>query len=262
MAFFVGALLGVVFSVLGAGGGILAVPVLLVVFKTSMAEATGAGLAVVWVAAVAGALSHGRAGRVDVRTALIFGVPSVLGAVAGAKLHVLVPERVTVGLFSLVLIAALAAMFRQKVETTSGVVASWKVVTAGLATGVLTGFLGVGAPAPASRGHLDGRHRHEQSVWRGGAPDGGPRSARAGGADGRGGHRGSSRGQSPGGATPRAPAQTGVRAARARGGRGHGGQGARPDLERSDARIVCWSGRLSSIDLNVRSHHAARDLLR
>lgn len=144
MAFFVGALLGVVFSVLGAGGGILAVPVLLVVFKTSMAEATGAGLAVVWVAAVAGALSHGRAGRVDVRTALIFGVPSVLGAVAGAKLHALVPERVTVGLFSLVLIAALAAMFRQKVETTSGVVASWKVVTAGLATGVLTGFLGVG----------------------------------------------------------------------------------------------------------------------
>lgn len=144
MAFVVGALLGVVFSVLGAGGGILAVPVLLIGFKTSVSEATGAGLAVVWVAAIAGTISHGRAGRVDARVALTFGLPSVLGAVGGAKLHALVPERVTVGLFALVLLTAVAAMFRKKPEAAAAPVATWAIVVAGVATGVLTGFLGVG----------------------------------------------------------------------------------------------------------------------
>lgn len=144
MAFVAGALLGVVFSVLGAGGGILAVPVLLFVFNTSVAEATGAGLAVVWIAAIAGASSHWRAGRVDVRVALIFGLPSMLGAVGGAKLHALVPERVTIGLFALVLLAALVAMWSQRRETSETAVASWAIVLAGVATGVLTGFLGVG----------------------------------------------------------------------------------------------------------------------
>ncbi|MDP1915979.1 MAG: sulfite exporter TauE/SafE family protein [Myxococcales bacterium] len=144
MAFVVGALLGVVFSVLGAGGGILAVPVLLIGFKTSVAEATGAGLAVVWVAAIAGAIGHGRAGRLDVRVALTFGLPSVLGAVGGAQLHSLVPEKVTVGLFALVLLTAVAAMFRKKPEAAPTPVATWAIVVAGVATGVLTGFLGVG----------------------------------------------------------------------------------------------------------------------
>jgi len=144
MAFVVGSVLGVVFSLLGAGGGILAVPVLLVVFDASMAEATGAALAVVWVAAVAGAFSHSRAGRVDLRVALTFGVPSVVGAVAGAKLHALVPERVTVALFSLVLFGALFAMWKKKPDGGGRAVATGAVLLAGTVTGVLTGFLGVG----------------------------------------------------------------------------------------------------------------------
>lgn len=136
MAFVVGVLLGFVFSVLGAGGGILAVPVLLIGFKTSVAEATGAGLVVVWVAAIAGVISHARAGRLDVRVALTFGVPSVLGAVGGAQLHALVPEKVTVGLFALVLLTAVPAMFRKKPEAAAAPVATWAVVVAGVATGL------------------------------------------------------------------------------------------------------------------------------
>ena len=61
LAFAVGLTLGVVFALLGAGGGILAVPALMVVFSESMTVATGAGLAVVFAAAVAGSISHGRA---------------------------------------------------------------------------------------------------------------------------------------------------------------------------------------------------------
>ena len=105
-------------------------PVLLIGFKTSVAEATGAGLVVVWVAAIAGVISHARAGRLDVRVALTFGVPSVLGAVGGAQLHA---EKVTVGLFALVLLTAVPAMFRKKPEAAAAPVATWAVVATGLA---------------------------------------------------------------------------------------------------------------------------------
>lgn len=144
LAFAVGAVLGVIFALLGAGGGILAVPVLLIVFSTSMAEATGAALAVVWAAAVSGAVAHGRAGRVNLRVAGLFGVPSIAGATLGAKLHALVPERVTVGLFAAVLLVAVASMNLKRKEQGEHQVSFPGLLAAGLATGVLTGFLGVG----------------------------------------------------------------------------------------------------------------------
>ena len=144
MAFVIGAVLGVVFAVLGAGGGILAVPVLLVVFGTSLQTATGAGLAVVWAAAVSGAVSHARGGRVDARVAASFGVPSIVGAALGAKVHALVPERVTMVAFSVVLLLALVALFQPRRALAGAGPKVALMVLAGLATGALTGFLGVG----------------------------------------------------------------------------------------------------------------------
>lgn len=144
MGFVVGAVLGVVFAVLGAGGGILAVPVLLFIFDTSMQTATGVGLAVVWAAALSGAISHARGGRVDVRVAASFGLPSVLGAALGAKLHALVPERVTMVAFAVVLLLALGALFRPKRDGSGARPRLVPMLLVGLATGALTGFLGVG----------------------------------------------------------------------------------------------------------------------
>lgn len=144
MAFVVGVALGVVFAVLGAGGGILAVPVLLVVFGTSLQTATGAGLAVVWAAALSGALSHGRAGRVDWKVAASFGLPSVAGAALGAQLHALVPEKVTMVAFAVVLLAALVALFRPRTAGGGAPAKLLALLVAGLVTGALTGFLGVG----------------------------------------------------------------------------------------------------------------------
>lgn len=144
LAFVVGLTLGVVFSLLGAGGGILAVPALMIVFSESMTVATGAGLAVVFAAAVAGSIAHGRAKRVDWRVAGLFGAPSIVGAIAGARLHVLVPERVTMGLFAFVLLVAVASMLRKRREGTGAPGSTLLLLGVGLATGVLTGFLGVG----------------------------------------------------------------------------------------------------------------------
>lgn len=143
VAFFVGLGMGLVFAVLGAGGGIIAVPVLLVLFKLPMSAATGGGLAVVFAAAVTAAAGHARARRVDWRVALLFGPPSMLGAVVGAQLNPLVPERITSALFAAVLLVATASLFRKKNENPAAA-PKLALIAVGLGLGVMTGFLGVG----------------------------------------------------------------------------------------------------------------------
>lgn len=141
--FLIGLALGLVFSVLGAGGGIIAVPVLLVLFKLPMNDATGAGLAIVFTAAVTSAVGYARAKRVDWRTALLLGPMTMLGAVGGAKLNAFIPERVTAGLFALVLVGATISLFRKKRDDPKRAPTALLLVT-GLGLGVLTGVLGVG----------------------------------------------------------------------------------------------------------------------
>ncbi len=143
MVFFAGLFLGLLFSLLGAGGAILAVPALLS-FSGSLQEATGGGLVVVWAAAVAGALAHARAGRVVGRIVVGFGVPSMAGAALGALAHPLVPDRVTMLLFAVVVLGAVAAMLRPKRDAEEGEVSLAGLVFGGVLTGSLTGFLGVG----------------------------------------------------------------------------------------------------------------------
>lgn len=62
--FVIGVLMGVTFAVLGAGGGTIAVPVLRLLFSLPLREATGAGLGIVFAAALTSAIGHARqAGR-------------------------------------------------------------------------------------------------------------------------------------------------------------------------------------------------------
>lgn len=144
-AFLAGLAMGIVFSLLGAGGGIVSVPVLMILFKTSMTEATAGALAVVWAAAASGMVGHARGGRVTWRAVWLVGIPSMVGAVAGAKLHKLVPDRVTMMLFAAVLLVATYFMFRSRKDAHGEPRLSWRfLVPVGLGLGVMTGFLGVG----------------------------------------------------------------------------------------------------------------------
>lgn len=143
ISFITGLALGLVLAVLGAGGGIIAVPVLLLLYKLPLGAAMGSALGVVFAAAAPAAIAHGRAKRVDLRTLLLFGPPSMLGAVFGTKLNALVPERVTYGIFALVLVLATASLFFPAKGEPSGA-SKVMLVIVGLGLGVLTGFLGVG----------------------------------------------------------------------------------------------------------------------
>ena len=68
------------------------------------------------------------------------------GALAGTRLHTLVPDRVTMLLFAGVLLVATVAFLRprQAEAQGSGPVRVSVLVVVGLALGVMTGFLGVG----------------------------------------------------------------------------------------------------------------------
>ena len=77
---------GVYGTLVGAGGGFLIVPMLLLIFQTAPQQATGTSLAVVFFNALSGTLSYARQKRIDYRTGIWFGLATVPGAIVGAYL--------------------------------------------------------------------------------------------------------------------------------------------------------------------------------
>ena len=70
-------LVGVSLGLLGGGGSILAVPLLVYVARLDVHVAIGMSLAIVGATSLGGAIVHARAGRVDLRAALVVGVAGI-----------------------------------------------------------------------------------------------------------------------------------------------------------------------------------------
>ena len=82
-----GFLVGAYGTLVGAGGGSVLVPALLIMLPSeSPATITAISLAVVFFNAYSGTISYMRMGRVDYRTAVLFTLASVPGAILGALL--------------------------------------------------------------------------------------------------------------------------------------------------------------------------------
>ncbi|HET9426597.1 MAG TPA: sulfite exporter TauE/SafE family protein [Gemmatimonadaceae bacterium] len=81
-----GLIVGIYGTMVGAGGGFLIVPVLLLVWQLPPAQAAGTSLLVVFLNATAGSLAFAKQGRIDFRSGLWFAAATVPGAVAGAFL--------------------------------------------------------------------------------------------------------------------------------------------------------------------------------
>lgn len=138
--------MGLVLSVLGAGGSMFIVPVLVFVLRSPVSEATGTSLLIVGAAALAAAFGHWRKGNIVPKVAVLFGGASVVGAVGGSALHALVSPRVLTALFAAILFVAAARMIwgepvdpKEAHEPRAAV-----LLPLGAAIGVLSGFLGVG----------------------------------------------------------------------------------------------------------------------
>lgn len=88
-------------TLIGAGGGFLIVPTLLLFFHLSPPMAVGTSLAVVFLNALSGALSYARQERIDYISGVLFAAATIPGAVGGVYLSHLFSSRafeVTFGL--------------------------------------------------------------------------------------------------------------------------------------------------------------------
>lgn len=140
----VGALVGVVMGLLGAGGSLLTVPALILVLGLSAREATATSLVAVLLMAVSGVVAHRRAGRTSFRAGLTFGAAGVVTAAIAGWLASGLPDAVLTGLFLVVLAATLVWMLRSDDPRPPEEQRLVRVVSAGAGVGVLTGLLGVG----------------------------------------------------------------------------------------------------------------------
>ncbi len=108
----VGLLAGALAASLGVGGGIIYVPGLVAFFAFAQHEAQGTSLAVIVPTMVLAALIHGRAGRVDWRTALILGAGGLIGGWLGARVALSLEAPVLRRLFATFLVLMAVRMLR------------------------------------------------------------------------------------------------------------------------------------------------------
>jgi hypothetical protein len=92
-------------TLIGAGGGFLLVPVLLIFFNYSAVEAVGTSLVVVFINAISGTLSYAIQKRIDVYTAIRFAVATIPGSVLGSFLTPFLAGKAFNIFFSLLLIS-------------------------------------------------------------------------------------------------------------------------------------------------------------
>src|SRR5512139_2080611 len=141
-------LVGVSLGLLGGGGSILTVPLLAYVAGMDAKQAIATSLLVVGVTSAVGVVSHARAGRVQWRTGMVFGVAGMAGAYAGGLLARFIPGTVLLIGFAVIMIATAIAMLRgRKVVSSEHVPHSLpvvKIILEGLVVGLVTGLVGAG----------------------------------------------------------------------------------------------------------------------
>lgn len=155
--------IGIALGLIGGGGSILTVPVLVYLFAIEPVVATAYSLFIVGLTAAVGSVDYFRQGLVDVRTSIVFGLPSIVAVfLTRAFIVPAIPEEVGVFkgvaftkgmlmmvLFAVLMIAASFSMIRKskkKVAVESGKVRynAPLILVEGTVVGVLTGLVGAG----------------------------------------------------------------------------------------------------------------------
>lgn len=162
---YIGALImGLSLGLIGGGGSILTVPVLVYLFSVDAVLATAYSLFIVGLTSLIGSFSHMRMGNIHWRTALVFGIPSILAVYATrAWLVPALPDPLfNVGevavskalgmliFFALLMVAAAYSMIRKGkpkpvATTTEEVRFNYPLILAeGVVVGTITGLVGAG----------------------------------------------------------------------------------------------------------------------
>jgi uncharacterized membrane protein YfcA len=115
-----GLVVGTFGTLIGAGGGFLLVPVLLLLYPhDSPALITGMSLAVVFFNAGSGSFAYARMGRVDFKSGLMFAAATIPGAVLGAMVTAQLDRRTFDLLFGVLMTAGSIYLLWRPVRTGS-----------------------------------------------------------------------------------------------------------------------------------------------
>jgi uncharacterized membrane protein YfcA len=109
----IGLVAGFLSALLGVGGGIVIVPLLLLVAHWDMRSASATSLAAIGITATAGVVTYVVHGDVEPVYALLVGMPAAAGAAAGATLQQRLQGRTLSLLFAAVLAAIAVRMLIQ-----------------------------------------------------------------------------------------------------------------------------------------------------
>jgi uncharacterized membrane protein YfcA len=145
-----GVLIGLLLTVFGGGGSVLATPWLIYVVGVADTHlAIGTSAAAVAVNALTGLTAQARAGAVKWPCATVFALAGLAGAMSGAQLGQLIDGKALLNWFALAMIAIAVSMLiprksagDPKVHLTPAMV--WKLAPVGLLAGFAAGFFGIG----------------------------------------------------------------------------------------------------------------------
>jgi uncharacterized membrane protein YfcA len=155
-------LIGISLGLIGGGGSILTVPVLVYLFHVEPVLATAYSLFIVGITSAAGAFPKYKQGEINIKTAIIFGIPSIAAVYATRAFIVpAIPSEIaTIGsfvvtksilmmlLFAVLMVAASFSMIRGKKkvdEKEEEQVFNYPmIILEGAAVGMLTGLVGAG----------------------------------------------------------------------------------------------------------------------
>lgn len=156
-------LMGLSLGLIGGGGSILTVPILVYLFGVNPVLSTSYSLFVVGLTSLVGSYSHFKKGNLDLKTAIIFGIPSIISVYAVRKFLVpIIPDPVfSIGeaeisknlfvllLFSVLMVLAALSMIRRNknevVDCEQKIKYNFPLILGeGISVGAITGLVGAG----------------------------------------------------------------------------------------------------------------------
>lgn len=154
--------MGLTLGLIGGGGSILTVPILVYLFDVDPVLSTAYSLFVVGLTSAVGSFSHFKSGNVHIKTAIIFGIPSIVAVYSVRKFIMpIIPDPVfTIGsvevskslavlvLFAVLMLLASITMIRKPLQQKEGPVkVNYNypfIFIEGIVVGSITGLVGAG----------------------------------------------------------------------------------------------------------------------
>ena len=159
LGYFLALFVGISLDLIGGGGSILAMPILVYIFLFTPQLATSYSLFIVGISALVGSVKHYKLNNLNLNTAFVFGIPSILSLLIVRKyilpqipneifsiyIFLITKNIMLMIVFAALMIAASISMIKkQKTNPRVNAPNKIKLALVGFIAGIVTGFLGAG----------------------------------------------------------------------------------------------------------------------